>query len=162
MGIAPSMLANRVSWFFNFKGTSMNLDSACSSSLVALHLACQDLRAGTTSMALVGGANLVYHPHFMKFMSDFNFLSRDSRSWSFDERANGYARGEGIAVLIVKRLSDALREGDTIRAVIRNTGSSKSNNSKNKRELFIRGGFLINRRRTHLDHVSTHNRFTFH
>lgn len=125
MGIAPSMLANRVSWFFNFKGTSMNLDSACSSSLVALHLACQDLRAGTTSMALVGGANLVYHPHFMKFMSDFNFLSRDSRSWSFDERANGYARGEGIAVLIVKRLSDALREGDTIRAVIRNTGSSK-------------------------------------
>ncbi|KAI1211883.1 lovastatin nonaketide synthase [Annulohypoxylon truncatum] len=125
MGIAPSMLANRVSWFFNFKGTSMNLDSACSSSLVALHLACQDLRAGTTSMALVGGANLVYHPHFMKFMSDFNFLSRDNRCWSFDERANGYARGEGIAVLIIKRLSDALRDGDTIRAVIRNTGSNQ-------------------------------------
>lgn len=126
MGIAPSMLANRISWFFNLKGTSMNLDSACSSSLLALHLACQDLRAGSTSTALVGGANLVYHPHFMKFMTDFNFLSRESRCWSFDQRANGYARGEGIAMLVVKRLPDAIQDGDTIRAVIRNTGSSKS------------------------------------
>ena len=65
---------------------------------------------------------MVYHPNFMKLMSDFNFLSKDSRCWSFDERANGYARGEGIAVVIVKRLDDALRDGDTIRAVIRNTG----------------------------------------
>ncbi|KAL2759081.1 hypothetical protein ACRALDRAFT_1040872 [Sodiomyces alcalophilus JCM 7366] len=125
MGIAPSMLANRLSWFFNFKGTSMNIDSACSSSLIALHLAAQDLRAGNSSMALVGGANLVYHPNFMKLMSDFNFLSKDSRCWSFDERANGYSRGEGTAVIVVKRLSDALQNGDTIRAVIRNTGSNQ-------------------------------------
>ncbi|KAE8374944.1 putative polyketide synthase [Aspergillus bertholletiae] len=125
MGIAPSMLANRVSWFFNFKGTSMNLDSACSSSLVALHLACQELRAGTSSMALVGGANLVYHPNFMKAMAGFNFLSPDSRCWSFDSRANGYSRGEGSAMIVVKRLSDALRDGNTIRAVIRNTGSNQ-------------------------------------
>ncbi|KAI2628872.1 lovastatin nonaketide synthase [Hypoxylon sp. NC1633] len=125
MGIAPSMLANRVSWFFNFKGTSMNLDSACSSSLVALHLACQDLRAGNCSMALVGGANLVYHPNFMKMMTDFNFLSKDSRSWSFDARANGYARGEGHAVIVIKRLSDALKDGDNIRTIIRNTGSNQ-------------------------------------
>lgn len=125
IGIAPSMLANRLSWFFNFKGTSMNLDSACSSSLIALHLACQDLRAGTASMALVGGANLVYHPDFMKMMSNFNFLSPDSRCWSFDQRANGYARGEGTAVIVVKRLVDALRDGDMIRTVIRNTGSNQ-------------------------------------
>ncbi|KAI0415487.1 lovastatin nonaketide synthase [Xylaria grammica] len=125
MGIAPSMLANRISWFFDFKGTSMNLDSACSSSLLALHLACQDLRTGGSSMALVGGANLVYHPNFMKIMSDFNFLSRDSRSWSFDQRANGYARGEGIATVVLKRLDDALRDGNTIRAIIRNTGSNQ-------------------------------------
>lgn len=58
-------------------------------------------------------------------MSDFNFLSPDSRCWSFDERANGYARGEGLAVLVVKRLQDALRDNDTIRAVIRNTGSNQ-------------------------------------
>ncbi|KND87187.1 Lovastatin diketide synthase LovF [Tolypocladium ophioglossoides CBS 100239] len=125
MGIAPSMLANRLSWFFNFKGTSMNVDSACSSSLLALHLACQDLRVGNATMALVGGANLVYHPNFMKLMSDFNFLSKDSRCWSFDERGNGYARGEGTSVVVVKRLADALRDGDTIRAVIRNTGSNQ-------------------------------------
>ncbi|TVY30663.1 Lovastatin diketide synthase [Lachnellula hyalina] len=142
MGVAPSMLANRVSWFFNFKGTSMNLDSACSSSLVALHLACQDLRAGTASMvgdkiafarwnvglptqALVGGANMVYHPDFMKMMTTFNFLSPDSRSWSFDERANGYARGEGTAVIVIKRLTDALRDGDTLRSIIRNTGTNQ-------------------------------------
>lgn len=75
--------------------------------------------------AIVGGANLVYHPNLMKFMSDFNFLSKDSRSWSFDNRANGYARGEGTAVLVVKRLTDALRDNDTIRAIIRNTGSNQ-------------------------------------
>ncbi|KAB8276274.1 hypothetical protein BDV30DRAFT_246578 [Aspergillus minisclerotigenes] len=125
MGIATCMLANRISWFFNLKGTSMNIDTACSSSLIALHLACQDLRAGTASMALVGGANLVFHPQFMKMMANANFLAPDSQCWSFDERANGYARGEGIAVLVVKRLEDALRNGDTIRAVIRNTGSNQ-------------------------------------
>ncbi|PYH86334.1 hypothetical protein BO82DRAFT_380441 [Aspergillus uvarum CBS 121591] len=125
MGIAPSMLANRVSWFFNLKGTSMNLDSACSSSLIALHLAAQELHAGNCSMALVGGANLVYHPNFMKIMSAFNFLSPDSRSWSFDSRANGYARGEGLVMLVLKRVADALRDGDCIRAVIRNTGSNQ-------------------------------------
>ncbi|ESZ93011.1 lovastatin nonaketide synthase [Sclerotinia borealis F-4128] len=113
MGIAPSMLANRLSWFFNLKGTSMNLDSACSSSLIALHLACNDLRTNGSEMAIVGGANLVYHPNFMKIMSDFNFLSEDSRCWSFDEKANGYARGEGIAVIVLKRLSCAIRDGDT-------------------------------------------------
>ncbi|ERF71956.1 hypothetical protein EPUS_06515 [Endocarpon pusillum Z07020] len=121
-GIAFSMLANRLSWFFNFKGASVNLDSACSSSLSALHFACQDLWNETASMALVGGANYMYHPDFMRFLSNLNFLSPDSRCWSFDERANGYARGEGCAVLVLKRLPDAIKNGDNVRAVIRNTG----------------------------------------
>ncbi|PHH91885.1 hypothetical protein CDD83_9906 [Cordyceps sp. RAO-2017] len=125
MGVAASMMANRLSWFFDLKGTSFNVDSACSSSLLALHLACQDLRAGNSSMALVGGANLVFHPGFMKLMSDANFLSVDGRCWSFDDRANGYARGEGIAVVLIKPLAHALRDGDTVRAVIRNTGSNQ-------------------------------------
>lgn len=73
----------------------------------------------------MAGTNLVYHPNFMKIMSDFNFLSPDSRSWSFYQRANGYARGEGIAAIIVKRLEDALSSGDTIRAIIRTTGSNQ-------------------------------------
>lgn len=67
----------------------------------------------------------MFHPQFMKMMANANFLAPDSQCWSFDERANGYARGEGIAVLVVKRLEDALRNGDTIRAVIRNTGSNQ-------------------------------------
>ena len=66
----------------------------------------------------------------MKFMTNFNFLSPDSRSWSFDQRANGYARGEGTAVIILKRLPDALRDGDTIRAVIRNTGSNQDGRTR--------------------------------
>ncbi|KAJ2973882.1 hypothetical protein NUW58_g8828 [Xylaria curta] len=76
LGVSNAMLANRISWFFNFTGTSLNLDTACSSSLVAIHLACQDLRAGNCSMALVGGANLVFHPNFMKLFTDGNFLGK--------------------------------------------------------------------------------------
>lgn len=72
----------------------------------------------------------MYHPNFLKFMTTFNFLSPDSRSWSFDQRANGYARGEGTAVLVVKRLADALRDGDTIRAVIRNTCSNQDGRTR--------------------------------
>lgn len=82
-------------------------------------------QAHSSGQALVGGANLVYHPNFMRFMSDFNFLSPDSRCWSFDNRGNGYARGEGLAIIVLKRLHDALRDGDTIRAVVRGTGSNQ-------------------------------------
>ncbi|KAJ5539524.1 hypothetical protein N7513_007856 [Penicillium frequentans] len=124
-GIAATMLANRLSWFFNFKGTSMNLDTACSSSLVALHLACRDLLQGTSSMSLVGGTNLIYHPNFMKMISQSGLLSPNGRCRSFDERGDGYARGEGTAVMVIKRVEDAIRDGDTIRAVIRNTGSNQ-------------------------------------
>ncbi|KAL3448770.1 hypothetical protein BJX65DRAFT_317305 [Aspergillus insuetus] len=120
-GLSMSMLTNRVSWFYNFTGPSMNIDSACSSSLSALHIACQDLLSGTSEMALVGGANLVFHPDFMLIMSNMDFLSPSSRSHSFDHRANGYARGDGISVVIIKRLSTALQDNDTIRAVIRAT-----------------------------------------
>lgn len=70
---------------------------------------------------LVGGCNLIYHPDYMLMMSNMSFLSTDSRSWSLDEKANGYARGEGFGVLVIKRLADAARDGDTVRAVIRAT-----------------------------------------
>ena len=121
-GLSSAMLANRISWFFDFKGPSMNLDSACSSSLSALHLACQDLLHGSSNMSIVGGCNLVFHPDILLTMANMSFLSKDSRCWSFDHRANGYARGEGFGVLILKRLSNALNEGLSIRAVIRATG----------------------------------------
>ncbi|KAL8724488.1 MAG: hypothetical protein Q9166_007922 [cf. Caloplaca sp. 2 TL-2023] len=124
-GSALSLLANRTSWFFNLKGPSINVDTACSSSMVALDLACQGLRNGDSQMAIVAGSNLVFGLENILTMSNMNFFSPDGKCFSFDHRANGYARGEGLGALIVKRLSSAIEDGDTIRAVIRSTGSNQ-------------------------------------
>ncbi|KAJ5703226.1 hypothetical protein N7488_010774 [Penicillium malachiteum] len=124
LGIGMYMLANRVSWFFDFHGPSMNIDTACSSSLVALDLACQGLLNRETGMGIVSGTNLLLSPDILQIESNVNMLSPDSISYSFDHRANGYCRGEGTGTLVLKRVSDAIRDGDTIRAVIRATGSN--------------------------------------
>ncbi|CAG9975108.1 unnamed protein product [Clonostachys byssicola] len=121
---SEAMIANRVSWFFGLKGPSLTLDTACSSSLYALHLACQSLKLGETNMSLVAGVNLMLFPNTMHQLSAMHMLSPEGISHTFDDRANGYGRGEGIACIVVKRLSDALRDGDTIRAVIRGTGAN--------------------------------------
>ncbi|PGH17660.1 hypothetical protein AJ79_01022 [Helicocarpus griseus UAMH5409] len=121
---SEAMIANRVSWFFGCRGPSLTLDTACSSSLYALHLACQSLRLKETEMGLVAGVNLIIVPNTMHQLSAMHMLSSEGISHTFDSRANGYGRGEGIGCLIVKRLSDALRDGDTIRAVIRGTGAN--------------------------------------
>ncbi|KAI1389501.1 putative polyketide synthase [Hypoxylon trugodes] len=131
VGIGLSMLANRLSWFFNLKGPSITMDSACSSSLMALDIACQALRGGACDMSIVAGTNLTFAPEIFTGLSNISFLSPDSRCYSFDHRANGYARGEGIAVVILKRLSDAIRDGNTIRAVIRATGSNEDGRTSN-------------------------------
>ncbi|KAI0415231.1 putative polyketide synthase [Xylaria grammica] len=125
VGFGLSMLANRISWFFNLRGPSIGLDSACSSTAMAIDIACQALRNRSCDMSMVAGCNLATSPESYIWMSNINFLSPDSRCYSFDHRANGYARGEGIAVLILKRLSDAIRDGNTIRAIIRATGSNE-------------------------------------
>ena len=124
-GVAMSMLANRLSWFYNLTGPSVNLDSACSSSAMALDQACQLLRSRDCSMGLVAGCNLIYAPDYTAILTNMNFLSPESRCFAFDHRANGYARGEGIGVVVIKLLSDAVRDGDTIRAVIRATGANQ-------------------------------------
>ncbi|KAK3987244.1 putative polyketide synthase [Cladorrhinum sp. PSN332] len=121
---SEAMTANRVSWFFGLRGPSLTLDTACSSSLYALHLACQSLRSNETNSALVAGVNLILVPNTMHQLSAMHMLSPEGISHTFDDRANGYGRGEGIGSLVVKRLSDALRDGDTIRAVIRGTGAN--------------------------------------
>ncbi|KAK1541152.1 PKSN polyketide synthase for alternapyrone biosynthesis protein [Colletotrichum paranaense] len=121
-GTSRAMLANRISWFFDLHGASLALDTACSSSLYAFHLACQSLRTGESRQALVGGANMILHPNFISQLSAMHMLSPDGISHSFDARANGYARGEAITTIVVKRLKDALADGDTIRAVVRGTG----------------------------------------
>ncbi|KAI0156750.1 polyketide synthase [Hypoxylon sp. FL1284] len=125
LGLGLSMLANRISWFFNFQGPSVGLDTACSSTATAIDLACQALRNGDCSMSLVAGCNLTFSPEYFAWMTNLNFLSPDSRCYSFDHRSNGYARGEGIAVIILKKLSAAIRDGNTIRAVIRATGCNE-------------------------------------
>ncbi|KAI1653021.1 hypothetical protein F4813DRAFT_400491 [Daldinia decipiens] len=124
-GTFASILPNRVSWYFDLHGPSIHVDSACSSSLLALDLACQSLRAGEASSAIVTGANLILGPTIYQMLSSLNFLSADSRCYSFDHRANGYARGEGVIALVIKPLSDAVRDGDMIRAVIRSTSSNQ-------------------------------------
>ncbi|KAI1817700.1 hypothetical protein GGS20DRAFT_599281 [Poronia punctata] len=121
-GNASSIISNRISYVFDLKGASMSLDTACSGGLVAIHQACQTLRAGESSMAIVGGSNLILTPDFMYGMSFMGMLNSEGRSFPFDERGNGYGRGEGVASLVLKRLGDALAAGDPIRAVIRNTG----------------------------------------
>ncbi|KAL8402829.1 hypothetical protein RB596_009256 [Gaeumannomyces avenae] len=129
LGSVASMLSNRVSWCFNLRGPSMTIDTACSSSLVALHQACNSLKLREASMAVVGGCNLIISPEFSQLLDGAGVLGPDGVSYSFDSRGNGYSRGEGFGVVILKRVSDAIRDGDVIRAVIRNTGSNQDGRS---------------------------------
>ncbi len=117
-GAAPSIAANRLSYFYDFRGPSMVVDTACSSSLVALHLACQSLRAGESSLALAGGVNLLLSPELSLGFSRLTALSPDGRCKSFDARANGYVRAEGVGMVVLKPLSRAVADGDRIYAVI--------------------------------------------
>lgn len=120
-GNGAAMMSNRLSHFFDLRGASVTVDTGCSSALAALHLACQGLRAGDASMAIVGGANVMLNPDWFQAMSSLGFLGADGKSNSFDCRAAGYGRGEGVATIILKPLEHALRDGDPIRAIIRET-----------------------------------------
>ncbi|KAJ3532838.1 hypothetical protein NM208_g8261 [Fusarium decemcellulare] len=120
-GTGAAMASNRVSHFFDLRGASMTLDTGCSTSLVALHQAVRDLRSGVTGMAVVGSSNLMLNPDMFKALGSIGVLSPDGKSYSFDNRANGYGRGEGVATVIIKRWRDAVAAGDPIRAVIRET-----------------------------------------
>ncbi|KAI1081559.1 hypothetical protein F5B20DRAFT_588591 [Whalleya microplaca] len=125
IGTVQSMLPNRLSWYFNLKGPSALVDTACSSSLVAFDMACQYLKSGDATAALVIGSNLMLGPDCSILLGNMNFLSPDSVCYSFDHRANGFARGEGVIGMVLKPLSNALRDGDMVRAVIRSHGSNQ-------------------------------------
>lgn len=118
-GTQMTSMAGRLSWLWDLRGPSFGLDTACSSSMVALHLACQSLRGGESDMAIVGGTNLMLSHEVFRFATNQGFLGADGRSKAFDESADGYGRGEGVAAVIVKRVRDAVRDRDPIRAVIR-------------------------------------------
>jgi acyl transferase domain-containing protein len=117
-GNAFCVAANRLSYVFGLQGPSLAVDTACSSSLVALHLACQSLRWGESDLALAGGVNLILAPDTMIIFSRLRMLAPDGRCKTFDAAADGYARGEGCGVLVLKRLSDARRDGDRVLAVV--------------------------------------------
>ncbi len=126
MGFAsnPASIANRVSYVLNVHGPSMTVDTMCSSSLTAIHLACQDLRLGRTALGIAGGVNVTIHPNKYLMLSAGQFISGDGHCQSFGEGGDGYIPGEGVGVVVLKRLSDAQRDGDRIHAVIRGTSLS--------------------------------------
>lgn len=122
IGTARSILSNRLSHFFDWHGPSMTIDTACSSSLVAMHQAVQALRSGDSSVAVVAGSNIIIGPEQYIAESKLQMLSPSGRSRMWDADADGYARGEGIAAVVLKRLSQALADGDQIECIIRETG----------------------------------------
>nr|WP_293093854.1 beta-ketoacyl synthase N-terminal-like domain-containing protein [Okeania sp. SIO2F4] len=118
IGTAPSIAANRLSYSLNLQGPSMVVDTACSSSLVAVHLATQSLQTKESNLCLVGGVNLILSPEITATFSEADMMAADGRCKTFDASADGYVRGEGCGVIVLKRLADAIDAGDNILAVI--------------------------------------------
>ena len=119
LGVMPCMAPGRVSQFLNLRGPSIAVDTACSSSLVAIHLAVQSLRNGECDVALAGGVNVMTSPRPFVYLSAIQALAADGRCKAFDASADGYGRGEGCVIVVLKPLSLAVAERDRIIAVIR-------------------------------------------
>ncbi|HZM70373.1 MAG TPA: SDR family oxidoreductase [Candidatus Cryosericum sp.] len=118
-GGASAVLSGRVSYIFDLHGPSLTLDTACSSSLVAIYLAMQSLRTGDCGVALAGGVNLVLSPELSIGFSSARMLAPDGRCKAFDTRADGFVRSDGVGLVVLKRLSQAIADGDPIYALIR-------------------------------------------
>jgi len=118
-GNAFSFLTGRLSYLLGLRGPSVSIDTACSSSLVAIHLACMSLRARECNLVLAGGVNVILSPHVNIYLSQLRTFAADGRCKTFDARADGYVRAEGCGVIVLKRLSDALRDNDNIIGLIR-------------------------------------------
>ncbi len=128
-GTALSVASGRLAYTFGFQGPSMAVDTACSSSLVAVHLACQSLRAGECDMALAAGVNLILTPKGTILECRARMLSPEGHCKTFDAAADGYARGEGCGVVVLKRLSDAVAAGDNILAVVKGSAVNQDGRS---------------------------------
>ncbi|SHL87003.1 amino acid adenylation domain-containing protein, partial [Mucilaginibacter sp. OK098] len=118
-GNSYSFAAGRISYFLGTQGPSISIDTACSSSLVTVNMACQSLRNGESNLALAGGVQLMLTPQSSIFLSKSKALSPDGKCKTFSDDANGYVRGEGCGMVVLKRLSDAIRDNDRILAVVR-------------------------------------------
>ncbi|ETR65974.1 MAG: hypothetical protein OMM_13431, partial [Candidatus Magnetoglobus multicellularis str. Araruama] len=123
-GLANSIIANRISYVFDFSGPSEEIDTACSSSLVAIHRAVEAIRNGQCEMAVAGGCNMMLSPKVSIVLEQAGMLSPDGRCRTFDENANGYVRGEGVAAILLKPLNKARADGDPIHAVIKSSAQN--------------------------------------
>ncbi len=128
-GVAFSVAAGRIAYVLGLQGPAITIDTACSSSLVSLHLACQGLRNGDCDLALAGGVNLILSPEIHVNFSRAGMLSRDGRCHTFDAEAGGYVRGEGGGMVVLRRLRDALADGDRVLAVVRGSAVNQDGRS---------------------------------
>ncbi|PSU35485.1 SDR family NAD(P)-dependent oxidoreductase [Photobacterium lutimaris] len=154
MGNSGSILAARISYHLNLKGASIAVDTACSSSLVAINLACRSIVSGETDMALAGGITLFTTPNIYYLTSKSGMLSIDGKCKTFDKEANGFVPGEGVGVVVLKRLSKALEDGDCIHSVIKgyklnqdgktNGITAPNSNSQTQLEMDVYREFNIN------------------
>ena len=128
-GNALSVAANRLSYQFDLRGPSWAVDTACSSSLVAVHQACESLRRGESEMAVCGGVNLILSPELTSVFTRAGMMSAGHRCRTFDADADGYVRGEGVGVVVLARLSDALRDGRAVHAIIRGSAVNQDGRS---------------------------------
>ncbi|WP_246844226.1 type I polyketide synthase [Hydrocoleum sp. CS-953] len=119
LGTGMNISSGRIAYVFGLQGPTLTLDTTCSSSLVTLHIACQGLRNGESNLALVGGVNLMLHPTVTHGFCKSRGLSPDSRCKTFDASADGFARGEGCSIIVLKRLRDAVADGDRILALVK-------------------------------------------
>lgn len=128
-GTSHSVVSGRISYLYDLQGPNIALDTACSSSLVAVHLATQSLRHGECDTALAGGVNVMVTSHFTVVSSRMRMMAPDGRCKAFDSRADGFVRSEGCGAVVLKRLPDALRDGDPILAVIRGSAINQDGHS---------------------------------
>src|SRR6185436_15735661 len=128
-GIAHSIASGRLSYVLGARGPSLSIDTACSSSAVAIHQAVHSLRRGECDQALAGGVNLVLSPEITVALSRSHMMAPDGRCKAFDARADGFVRGEGCGLLVLKRLADAQADGDTVIALIRGSAANQDGRS---------------------------------
>lgn len=129
-GTSRAIISNRISYFFNWRGASMTIDTACSSSLVAIHQAVLGLRGGEASVACVAGANVMLGPENFIAEASLHMLSPTGKSRMWDRDADGYARGEGVAAVFLKTLTQAIMDGDDIEGIIRESGVNSDGRTK--------------------------------
>lgn len=164
IGNIASAAAGHISYFFGLRGPSAAIDTASSSSLVAIHNACMELKNKNCHLAVAGGVNLILSPEIHLAFSEANMLAPDGHCKVFDESANGYVRSEGCGIVILKRLSDAQKDGENILAVIKSSSTNQDGqsngftapNSEAQVELITKSLELANLKPEDIDYFEAH------